>query len=813
MPDVKQEQSNDKDVKKEEEEEDNVPTPVVSRKKRRRTIVKMEDDDDEKMEEKPATPPKKKVMESDDEESDQEDDDDEFEFDTKKKTRSSAKKTPVKKTPTKKKVVKKEESESESEESEEETPKKRKAPVRRKIVAKKEESESEEESPKKKKAPAKKATTRKTKKEEPATPKKKRGKGKAKKEEDGEDEEEEEEEVYKWWRLDEDELETLLNSDTKWTTLKHNGVLFPPEYEPHGIPVTYDGVDIVLKPNQEEIATMYAVMRETDYYNKPLFQQNFWKFWKEALGDKHKIKSLKKCDFTKIWNWHLTEKEKRLGKSKEEKKAEKEAKDRLEEPFKFCEINGRKEKVGNFRVEPPGLFRGRGEHPKQGFLKKRIRPEDISINIGKRSDAPAPPKGHKWKEVVSNNKVTWLACWKDTITASTKYVNLAASSSFKGVSDFKKYQTARKLKDVIDKIRKEYKKKWDAEDDKSKQLGVAMYFIDKLALRVGNEKDDEEEADTVGCCSLRKEHITLKEPNKIEFDFLGKDSIRYHNVVEVDTKVFKCVKKFIKGKKKDENVFDQINSQILNKELKEFMPELTAKVFRTFNASLTLDKCLTEMDDELEGLSVTDKLAMYNKANREVAILCNHQRTVSKTHEGSMTTMDNRIAAEEEYLEKLKDAKKKMKKKGYEEIKAQWDKEYAELLEEHEEAEKKFNEDQEKLAKEAKKKGVTVSVLTGSAKKAKPPKKPTKKALPKSEDAIKTAIGRVEEKIKKLQSEKQMKEDNKTVALGTSRINYCDPRITVSWCTRNEVPVNKLFSKTLMDKFPWAMDAEQEYRF
>ena len=38
--------------------------------------------------------------------------------------------------------------------------------------------------------------------------------------------------------------------------------------------------------------------------------------------------------------------------------------------------------VGNFRVEPPGLFRGRGEHPKMGKLKRRIYPRDITINIG-----------------------------------------------------------------------------------------------------------------------------------------------------------------------------------------------------------------------------------------------------------------------------------------------------------------------------------------------------------------------------------------------------------------------------------------------
>jgi DNA topoisomerase-1 len=43
-----------------------------------------------------------------------------------------------------------------------------------------------------------------------------------------------------------------------------------------------------------------------------------------------------------------------------------------------------------------------------------------------------------------------------------------------------------------------------------RQRSVALYFIDKLALRAGNEKD-EDQADTVGCCSLRVEHITLHE--------------------------------------------------------------------------------------------------------------------------------------------------------------------------------------------------------------------------------------------------------------------------------------------------------------
>lgn len=34
------------------------------------------------------------------------------------------------------------------------------------------------------------------------------------------------------------------------------------------------------------------------------------------------------------------------------------------------------------------------------------------------------------------------------------------------------------------------------------QMAVAVYFLDKLALRAGHEKD-EDEADTVGCCTLK----------------------------------------------------------------------------------------------------------------------------------------------------------------------------------------------------------------------------------------------------------------------------------------------------------------------
>ena len=46
-------------------------------------------------------------------------------------------------------------------------------------------------------------------------------------------------------------------------------------------------------------------------------------------------------------------------------------------------MDGHTEKIGNFRIEPPGLFRGRGDHPKQGRLKTRTVPSEVIINCSK----------------------------------------------------------------------------------------------------------------------------------------------------------------------------------------------------------------------------------------------------------------------------------------------------------------------------------------------------------------------------------------------------------------------------------------------
>ena len=338
-------------------------------------------------------------------------------------------------------------------------------------------------------------------KQEAQSPTKKGGKAKK---------EEEKVEVWKWW--EEDGNEKKKDDGSKWYFLEHQGPLFAPAYEP--LPETvrffYDGKKMHLSEDTEEVASFYGRMLDHDYTTKEAFNKNFFGCWRKVMNEKEKerIRDLSKCDFSEMNTYWKSYSQGRKDRSKEEKKAEKLKNEELVAHYGFCTIDGHKEKIGNFRIEPPGLFRGRGEHPKQGMLKTRVMPEHVIINCSKDSDYPEPPEGHKWKEVRHDPNVTWLASWTENIQNQIKYVMLNPSSKLKGEKDMMKYEKARMLKGKIDKIRADYVDSFKSKEMRVRQRAVAMYFIDKLALRAGNEKD-EEQADTVGCCSLRVEHITL----------------------------------------------------------------------------------------------------------------------------------------------------------------------------------------------------------------------------------------------------------------------------------------------------------------
>lgn len=85
-----------------------------------------------------------------------------------------------------------------------------------------------------------------------------------------------------------------------------------------------------------------------------------------------------------------------------------------------------------------------------------------------------------------------------------------------------------------------------------------MYF-DLRSQRVGGEKDTESEADTVGCCSLRAEHLELRRNNRVFFSFLGKDSIRYENEVTVSDQVYQNLERLLEGQADDAQLFPLLN--------------------------------------------------------------------------------------------------------------------------------------------------------------------------------------------------------------------------------------------------------------
>ena len=81
------------------------------------------------------------------------------------------------------------------------------------------------------------------------------------------------------------------------------------------------------------------------------------------------ITDFSKCDFTSIHAYYKERSEERKQMTKEQKAAIKADNEKIVEEYGWCMIDGHKEKIGNFKIEPPGLFRGRGDHPKQGKIK------------------------------------------------------------------------------------------------------------------------------------------------------------------------------------------------------------------------------------------------------------------------------------------------------------------------------------------------------------------------------------------------------------------------------------------------------------
>ena len=71
----------------------------------------------------------------------------------------------------------------------------------------------------------------------------------------------------------------------------------------------------------------------------------------------------------------------------------------------------------------------------------------------------------------------------------------------------------------------------------------------------------------------------------------------------------------------------------------------------------------------------------------------------------------------------------------------------------------------------------------------------------------------VESQIELTENKKDLKVELKNLSLNTSKTNYIDPRITIAFFKNHNLPLEKIYTKALIDKFYWAMDVPKDWEF
>ena len=122
--------------------------------------------------------------------------------------------------------------------------------------------------------------------------------------------------VNRWWEKENLSEET----DKKWDSLEHNGVIFPPRYIPHGVKILFKGEPISLTPYQEELSSYWASILDNDMSTKDICKKNFFAEFKQAMGKTFLDAKFEDFDFTPIKDYLGKQKEINKNKSKEEKR-------------------------------------------------------------------------------------------------------------------------------------------------------------------------------------------------------------------------------------------------------------------------------------------------------------------------------------------------------------------------------------------------------------------------------------------------------------------------------------------------------------
>jgi len=549
----------------------------------------------------------------------------------------------------------------------------------------------------------------------------------------------------------------------KWQKLQHNGILFPPDFESKGIKIKIRGESVSLELLQEEMIYQWAKKKDTPYVQDKVFQKNFVADFAKTFKGKYKNLELSEIDFSNPFKIVDKEKDAKELLTKEEKKAlaakRKEIREEMKAKHGIAIMDGKEVEVANYMAEPPGIFIGRGEHPMRGKWKPKVSAKNVTLNLGREAKIPAG----NWGKIVNDKDSMWMASWTDILTEKRKYVWLADTAGIKQERDQAKYDKAKKLASEINKIKDRIVKDMQDKNSKIRRISTACYLIYRTAMRVGDEKDPEE-ADTVGATTLRKEHVNLT-GSSIEFDFLGKDSVRWQETVQAvghDKQFHDNLKELMLKKKDSDEIFDGITSRHVNQYYSSIVEGLTAKVFRTYLASSVVSKYLRE-HDSIKNSNPAEKLYHAKLANLEAAIMCNHKRTIPKTFEKTL----------QKKIDTLKKAESNNPWKSKEEA---------------------LKRTESKVAKTDKQ------------------KETKNNQIKRAKIQIKKSKQKHKERVEKLKLQLELTRKTKDYNLGTSLRNYIDPRVFKSWTDKVDADWEKLYTAALQKKFLWVRSINEDWK-
>jgi DNA topoisomerase-1 len=663
-------------------------------------------------------------------------------------------------------------------------------------------------------------------------------------------------------------------------SLVHNGiiVLQPPDFPDFDIIIRGDVVS--LNPLQSEMAVAWVKKLGTPYAEDPVFVKNFLTDFSKALNINPSLE-LDEIDFGAVIEYVEEERAKKEAMTKEERKAAREERkakrEALKEHYGYALVDGVRMELANYQTEPSGIFMGRGKHPLRGRWKQGACYSDITLNL---SPDASIPEGD-WKETIWASDTMWIAKWTDELTGKTKYIWLHDSSPIKQKREAEKFDKAMKLEKHIDAIRAHISEGLHSDESKRRMIAAACYLIDKLSLRVGDEKNPDE-ADTVGATTLRVEHLTVKN-GLIVFDFLGKDSVPWHKELRMPPDVYRvfqelydnaeeCVLSFKSRKRKKTRtdpmkvaqIFPSVGSNQINRFLSEIYPDLTAKDFRTYEASITMRDELAQRKPKRKDPDFIKKEA-FKRANLEVARVMNHTKQAPKGWSRRAKRYEERIKKTEKRIKKAKDAladkktrlrKRKKKEKERRVQKESRVKKQKALVERYLASVRDWREkrdkskaswdsarDRKRHIRSSKRKGKTtkkarleeaqeqidrvkerLEKAEAGLKKARDRYEKSKIAFTKKQDSLKEfkeksteRIARAEktvtnakERVKKAELAKQKIEIDYALArkcrtwnLGTSLKSYIHPKIVYQWCQKIDYEWRKVYSKALQRKFEW----------